>query len=146
MRNDRLTVRPARRADMKWITPAAGRFGLDLDDTGRGRFYVAEVGGAAAGFARMRRWDGFCDLGCVGVLEEFRGRSVAKALVRRLVEICPARMVWITTDIPSFFENLGFREVAPGEAPREIAGQAGPARPSRARAKAAVMFIKKPAS
>jgi N-acetylglutamate synthase-like GNAT family acetyltransferase len=54
----------------------------------------------------------------VAVLEAHRNRLIGSAIVERLIHDFPSRDVWITTDIPLYFEQFGFQRT--DDAPREI--------------------------
>ena len=110
---------PATPGDMPLIEACVRRFRLDDEHLEAAQFIVARSGGSVLGFGRIKPYGGgVFELGCVGVLEEVRAQGVGRRLVEELVRRFPARQVYITTDLPSYFERLGFRRAE--HAPPEI--------------------------
>ena len=54
------------------------------------------------------------ELGSVGVIEKRCGEGIGKMIVEHLVGIFPTDEIYITTDIPEYFEKFGFKMIEPG--------------------------------
>ncbi len=113
---------PATPADMPFIAACVRRFRLDDEDLRPEQFVVARDGDRILAFGRIKPYGAVHELGCVGVVEEERGRGLGRLIVRALVERFPTPQVYITTDLPAYFERLGFRptEAAPPEITAKI--------------------------
>ena len=93
-------------------------FRLDNEDLQHEQFIVAEEDGRVVGFGRTKPYQHCFELGCVGVRGTHRNRSVGSAIVERLIRGFPSDDIWITTDIPDYFERFGFQWTQ--DAPDEI--------------------------
>jgi N-acetylglutamate synthase-like GNAT family acetyltransferase len=51
------------------------------------------------------------------VIEEARDRGVGALVVRTLMHGFPTEIVWITTDLPGWFERFGFVRATDAETP-----------------------------
>jgi N-acetylglutamate synthase-like GNAT family acetyltransferase len=71
-----------------------------------------------AGFGRIKPYRHCFELGCVAVLEAYRKSSIGSAIVKRLIKDFPSDDIWITTEIPEYFQQFGFQFTT--EAPQEI--------------------------
>ncbi len=111
-------IRPAKPAEMSLIKEKIKEFRLDDEDLVCSQFVVAELSGEVVGFGRIKPYSSVYELGCLGVLEPYRGKGFGKALVRYLINIFPTDEVYVTTDLPSYFEKLGFERL--GEGPKEL--------------------------
>lgn len=112
-----MIIRKAKLSDMKAIDEIAMRFDLDSNDTEASQFIVAEDNGKIAAFGRIWRHPDTIELGTVGVVEEYRGKGLAKKLVAELLSTVKEKDVYLTTLIPGFFEQFGFVKLntpAPG--------------------------------
>lgn len=107
---DALGLEPATAADFSAIADCVRRFRLDDENLRVEQFLVARRDGALVAFGRIKPYGGdVYELACVGVLEAERGRDLGAAMVRALIERFPTPKVWITTDLPAYFERFGFR-------------------------------------
>ena len=116
-----LRLEPATAGDMPTIAECVRRFRLDHEDLRVEQFTVARESGRLVAFGRIKPYGSVHELGCVGVLEAERGRGIGALVVRELVRRFPAREVYITTDLPTYFARLGF--VAIDDPPPEIRGK-----------------------
>jgi len=99
---------------MENIFSIARRYDLDSNDMKAEDFIVAEERGSIIGFGRLWEHDGAIELGTIGVVEEHRGKGVAKEIVKGLLDraVKGRHMpltIYLTTLIPSFFERFGFK-------------------------------------
>jgi len=111
-------LRKANAADMKIIESCVERFRLDNENLKFEQFIVAERNGSITGFGRIKPYRHCFEMGCVAVLEAYRKRSIGSAIVKRLIEDFPSDDIWITTDIPEYFQRFGFKSTT--DAPQEI--------------------------
>ncbi len=112
-----VTMQAASPDDMPFITECIDRFGLDNEDLDFRQFIIAIVGNELVGFGRIRPYKEVYELGCIGVMENRRGRGIGRMIVEYLINSFPADDVYITTDLIRYFERLGFRQIerGPGE-------------------------------
>jgi len=92
---------------MPAIVRMIGEFGLDYENLRVEQFVVAEDGNVMIGFGRLKPSPDAAEIGCIGVLHERRREGIGKLIVEELIRRGPDE-VWITTDIPEYFEPLGF--------------------------------------
>ena len=114
-------VEAATAADMPLIEACVRRFRLDDEDLAAEQFIVVREGGRVVAFGRIKPYAAVYELGAVGVLEAERGRGLGTLVVRELIRRFPSRDVWITTDLPAWFERFGFAPIP--EPPAEIAAK-----------------------
>ncbi len=111
-------LRKANVADMQIIESCVDKFRLDNENLKFEQFIVAESKGSIIGFGRVKPYRHCFELGCIAVLEAYRKRSIGSAIVKRLIKEFPSDDIWITTDIPEYFQRFGFRPTT--DAPQEI--------------------------
>lgn len=111
-------IRPAKPSEMSLIKEKIKDFRLDNENLDYSQFVVAELRDEIVGFGRIKPYSEVYELGCLGVLEPYRGKGVGKALVRHLIKNFPADEVYVTTDLPGYFEKLGFERLDHG--PKEL--------------------------
>jgi N-acetylglutamate synthase-like GNAT family acetyltransferase len=102
-----LYIRGANHRDMPAIVRMIGEFGLDYENLRAEQFVVAEDGCIMVGFGRLKPNPDSAEIGCIGVLHERRREGIGKLIVDELIRRGPDE-VWITTEIPEYFEALGF--------------------------------------
>jgi N-acetylglutamate synthase-like GNAT family acetyltransferase len=102
-------LRKANIADMQIIESYVEKFRLDNENLKFEQFIVAERNGSIIGFGRIKPYQDCFQLGCVAVLEAYRKRSIGSAIVKKLIKDFPSDDIWITTDIPEYFQRFGFR-------------------------------------
>jgi N-acetylglutamate synthase-like GNAT family acetyltransferase len=105
-----LKLRDGRSSDMTFIRDCTRRFRLDDEDLRPEQFVVAEIADEIVGFGRIKPYDTFWELGCLGVVEHYRGRGIADAIVKELIRRFPNEDIWVTTDIPGYCERFGFTQ------------------------------------
>jgi N-acetylglutamate synthase-like GNAT family acetyltransferase len=111
-------IRKAFQADLPFIQDMVARLRLDNEDLRPEQFIVLEEGERTLAFGRIKPYRRTFELGCVAVVEDRRGQGIGELVVRELIRRFPQRRVYVTTDIPEYFERLGF---VPAKAlPREL--------------------------
>jgi N-acetylglutamate synthase-like GNAT family acetyltransferase len=109
----------ASHADMPFLAECVHRFRLDYEDLRAEQFIVLRKSDRIVAFGRIKPYGGgVYELGCVAVLEEERGQGMGKQVVRELIRRFPVSDIYITTDLPEYFEPFGFRQITEG--PPEI--------------------------
>ena len=94
---------------MPFIGECVRRFRLDDEALQADQFITVREGGEIVAFGRIKPYgDDVYELGCVGVLEQQRGRGLGRLVVRTLIERFPTDTVYVTTDLADYFEKLGF--------------------------------------
>lgn len=134
-------LRPATKEDLPFIREYIAKFRLDDEDLDYAQFVVAEDGRGIAGFGRVRPHGKLSELGCVGVVEDRRGRGIGSMLVKRLIDVFPTPEVYITTDMPEYFARFGFEKLEPG--PGELVEKLARVCKSKCRSDAVVMMFRK---
>src|SRR3990172_792944 len=101
---------PATPDDMPFIRDAVARLRLDGERLEAEQFIVLrrDGGDGIIGFGRVKPYRETAELGCVAVIEDERGRGWGELIVRELVRRFPQDEVYVTTDLPEYFERLGF--------------------------------------
>lgn len=134
-------IRSAKQEDMAFIKEKIKDFRLDDEDLDCRQFVVAVDGNEIVGFGRIRPHKEVYELGCVGIVENKRNHGIGKAIVEHLIKIFPTEDVYITTDLPEYFERLGFKKIAHG--PKELHEKLKRVCKSKCREGAVVMVYKK---
>jgi N-acetylglutamate synthase-like GNAT family acetyltransferase len=111
-------IRSAVQADLPFIQEMVARLRLDNEDLRPEQFIVVEEGERTVAFGRIKPYRRTFELGCVAVVEDRRGQGIGELVVRELIRRFPQRRVFVTTDIPEYFERLGF--VRTTALPREL--------------------------
>ncbi len=96
---------------MPTIDEIALKYDLDSNDTKANQFIVAIEDKNIVGFGRLLPHTGCIELGTIGVVEEHRGKGIAKRIVEELLKTAKKmghKKIYLTTLIPSYFEKLGF--------------------------------------
>ncbi|MDP2948453.1 MAG: GNAT family N-acetyltransferase [Chloroflexota bacterium] len=94
---------------MPFIRDCVRRFRLDSEALDARQFITVRQGERIVAFGRIKPYGGdVYELGCVGVVEHQRGRGLGRLVVQSLIERFPADTVYVTTDVPEYFERLGF--------------------------------------
>ena len=101
-------IRKASPEDMPFIGEHLTRFMLDDEDLDHRQFVVAIEGQKLVGFGRIIPHKRVYELGGIGVIEDKRNRGIGTMIVEYLKRIFPSDDVYIITDIPGYFERLGF--------------------------------------
>ncbi len=105
--------------DLPFIVETVARMRLDGEDLAPEQFAVVRAprSGPIIAFGRIKPYSETFELGCVAVVEEARGKGLGEAVVRELIRRFPQDEVFVTTDLPGYFERLGFlrTEILPQE-------------------------------
>jgi N-acetylglutamate synthase-like GNAT family acetyltransferase len=136
-----IVVRAASIGDVPVIREYIEKFLLDDEDLDYHQFIVAVEGDKIVGFGRIRPHKKVYELGSIGVVESKRNQGIGKMIIEHLVNIFPTDEVYITTDIPEYFERLGFRKMEPG--PRELREKIERICKTKCRGEGVVMLYKK---
>jgi len=96
--------------DMPFIRETIARLRLDGERLKAEQFIVLRRpdSGGIIGFGRVKPYRRTHELAGVAVVEEERGRGWGELIVRELVRRFPQDEVYVTTDVPEYFEGLGF--------------------------------------
>jgi N-acetylglutamate synthase-like GNAT family acetyltransferase len=116
-------VRSATAADMPFIQSMVVRLRLDSEDLRAEQFIVVEESGRTVAFGRIKPYRRTFELGCVAVVEDRRQQGIGELVVRELIRRFPQRRVYVTTDVPQYFERLGFARTR--ALPRELSDKIG---------------------
>jgi len=116
-------IRTAVEADLAFIRETVARLRLDGEDLRFEQFIVVEEGGRTVAFGRIKPYRRTFELGCVAVVEDRRYQGIGELVVRELIRRFPQRRVYVTTDVPEYFERLGF--VRTRALPRELSDKIG---------------------
>ncbi len=110
-------ITPATLEDFPFIRETVLRLRLDAEDLRPQQFLTLRREGRIIAFGRIKPYRHTYELGCVAVVEEERGRGWGELIVRELVRRFPQDEVYVTTDLPQYFERLGFlrTEILPPE-------------------------------
>ncbi|HVP90936.1 MAG TPA: GNAT family N-acetyltransferase [Terriglobales bacterium] len=108
-----MRVRNAGEKDIPAAVGLAGSLGLAYPGMEGDRLWVAEdeKDGRVVGVVALKEHPDCHELCALGVAPSWRGRGVAKALVRALLAEAPGT-VHLATVIPGFFEAIGFERAA----------------------------------
>jgi threonine dehydratase len=112
---------PALPEDMPFIRETVERLRLDGERLEAAQFVVVRGGDGVVAFGRIKPYEETYELGGVAVVESRRGEGLGEAIVRELVRRFPRDEVFVTTDIPEYFERLGFLRTE--ILPRELSGK-----------------------
>jgi N-acetylglutamate synthase-like GNAT family acetyltransferase len=116
-------IRSATEADLPFIQETVARLRLDNEHLRPEQFLVVEEGQRTVAFGRIKPYRRTFELGCVAVVDDRRNQGLGELVVRELVRRFPRRRVYVTTDIPEYFERLGF--VRTKALPQELSGKIG---------------------
>ena len=116
-------IRSATEADLPFIRETVARLRLDNEDLRADQFLVVEEGGRTVAFGRIKPYRRTFELGCVAVVEDRRKQGIGALVVRELVRRFPQRRVYVTTDVPEYFQRLGFARTR--ALPRELGDKIG---------------------
>ena len=97
---------------MAFIRETVERLRLDPEDLRPEQFITLRRNGRIIAFGRIKPYHETYELGSVAVVEEERGRGWGEMIVRQLTGRFPQDEVYITTDIPQYFERLRFLQTA----------------------------------
>lgn len=95
--------------DLPFIAKELTRLRLDAEELDPRQFYLAKEGDKIIGFGRIKRYQRIYEMASMAVMEEHRGKGIGREIASRLINDCPNQILYLVTDIPAFFEKLGFR-------------------------------------
>ncbi len=142
MKQSSIRIRPASPDDKPFIKKHIEKFRLDDEDLNYHQFVVAVEGEKIIGFGRIRPHKKIYELGCVGVIENKRNQGIGKKIAEHLINVFPSDDVYITTDLPEYFERLGFKRI--GSGPKELVEKLKRVCKIKCREGAIVMLYRKP--
>jgi N-acetylglutamate synthase-like GNAT family acetyltransferase len=116
-------IRSATEADLPFIQDMVSRLRLDNEDLRHEQFIVVEEGERTVAFGRIKPYRRTFELGCVAVVDDRRERGLGELVIRELIRRFPQRRVYVTTDIPDYFQRLGFARTR--ALPRELSEKIG---------------------
>lgn len=116
-------VRSATEADLPFIRDTVAGLRLDGEDLRAEQFIVVEEGQRTVAFGRIKPYRRTFELGCVAVVEDRRGQGIGEMVVQELIRRFPQERVYVTTDIPEYFQRLGFALTR--SLPRELSEKIG---------------------
>jgi N-acetylglutamate synthase-like GNAT family acetyltransferase len=115
---------PACEEDMVFVREQVAKMRLDPERLEASQFTIFWDDDRIVAFGRVKPYeDGSYELGGVGVVEDARGNGIGELVVRTLIHAFPVEDVWITTDLPGWFERFGFVRARPEAIPRSLAAK-----------------------
>jgi threonine dehydratase len=99
---------PASRGDMPFIAGIIAEERMDDEALQPEQFITVWKPGRIIAFGRIKPYPDCHELGSVVVAPEERGKGLGEAVVRELIRRFPTDEVYITTDLPAYYERLGF--------------------------------------
>lgn len=108
---------------MAFICEAIARERLDDERLEAEQFITLRSDGKIVAFGRVKPYKDTYELASVVVIESERRKGLGEAITRELVRRFPQDEVYITTDIPAYYERLGFlrTEILPDELAAKVA-------------------------
>ncbi len=104
--------------DLPFIRDTVARLRLDGERLEPKQFIVVRCEGAGiVAFGRVKPYEKTYELASLAVVEGEWGRGWGELVVRELINRFPEDEAYVTTDVPEFFERLGFlrTEILPRE-------------------------------
>ena len=118
-----MLLRTAKPEETGWINEQYAKVHFIPSDAARDTIVVAELDGERAGVGRLvEAGERACELGGMYVLERFRGRGVARAIVDELIRRAGDRDVYCVpfADLEELYAAAGFRRIEPAGVPAKI--------------------------
>ena len=94
--------------EMPVISACVKEFQLDYQDMREEQFIIAKNSNDIIGFGRLKNHSGCTELCTLGVVTEYRGRGIGKALVNELIKKAEGKSIYVVCIIPAYFQKLGF--------------------------------------
>jgi threonine dehydratase len=112
-----LDFTPATAADMPFIAETIDRLRLDGERLAPEQFITLRRDERIIAFGRIKPYEKMHELGSVAVIEEERSQGLGEQMTRELIRRFPQDEIYITTDLPAYYERLGFlrTEILPPE-------------------------------
>ncbi len=101
-------ISPATSEDFPFIRETLERLRLDVERLTPEQFIVVRRNGRNVAFGRVKPYEETYELASLAVVEGERGKGWGAHLTRELIRRYPQDEVYVTTDVPEFFERLGF--------------------------------------
>ncbi|MEX0799640.1 MAG: pyridoxal-phosphate dependent enzyme [Dehalococcoidia bacterium] len=122
---------PATADDLPFIAETVERLRLDGERLAPEQFIVVRRDGGIIAFGRIKPYEETYELATLAVVEEVRGKGWGELVARELIRRFPQDEVYVTTDLPEYFERLGFlrTEILPPELAGKLAHFAQQLRP-----------------
>jgi GNAT superfamily N-acetyltransferase len=116
-----VSIRPARPDELEWVNERYREVDF-VRSAPEDLVAIAEVDGVRAGLARVLALEGAGELGGMYVLDAFRGRGVAQALIRHLLANTRGQLYCLPFEsLEPLYAASGFRRVMSEAVPEEIA-------------------------
>ena len=118
-----MLLREPFRADAAWIQEQYADIGFLPSDLARETIVIAEIEGQRAGMGRLvPAGEGVFELGGILVLDAFRGRGVARAIVDELIRRAGAAEVYCIpfADLGALYAAAGFRRIDAEGVPEKV--------------------------
>lgn len=107
-----ISVRLAKKSEMSWVNECYDKVEFVHSDFDKEIICIAEVDGEKAGLGRLVRVNkNNLELGGIYVLDSFRGKGIAKEIVKFLIkQVLPVQNVFCIPfeHLLSFYKGLGF--------------------------------------
>lgn len=106
-----MQLRLATPNDAQWINERYASVQFQLSELSRDLMVIAEIDGVPAGIGRLvPAGDAACELGGMHVLEAFRGRGVARAIIDELLRHANGREVYCIpfAELEPIYAGAGF--------------------------------------
>ena len=118
-----MLLRTATPEDAGWVDEQYERAGFIPSDLSIDTVVIAEWEGVRAGLGRLVRVDTHAfELGGMFIVEDHRGRGIARALVEELLRRAGDAEVYCVpyADLESFYARCGFRPLREAVVPRKV--------------------------
>jgi N-acetylglutamate synthase-like GNAT family acetyltransferase len=106
-----MIIRRAKKSDFPQILGIARKYNLNYQAMEADDYWIAAEGKVILGICGLRKNPDCLELCSLGVEEAYRGRSLGKKLVQRLLHDVRGD-IHLATVIPQFFARLGFERTA----------------------------------
>lgn len=113
-----MEIRLATPNDAHWINERYASVHFQPSDLSRDLMVIAEIDGVPAGIGRLvPAGEAACELGGMHVLEEFRGRGVARAIIDELLRHADGREVYCIpfAELEPIYAGAGFVRIQPDD-------------------------------
>jgi len=114
---------PATADDMTFIRDAIAREHMDDEDLRPEQFITLREDGRIVAFGRVKPYQQATELASLVVAGDRRGKGLGETMVRELIRRFPDDEVYVTTNLPVYFERLGFMRttILPDEIAAKVA-------------------------
>jgi N-acetylglutamate synthase-like GNAT family acetyltransferase len=105
-------IRHATESDMFLIEHLLKKHRLDTSDLNYNEFVVAIENSDLIGLGRINKIGEVQEIGCINIIEERKG--IGLTIAKHLLHAMPVKMVYVTSSVKGYFEELGFVEMKEG--------------------------------